>query len=82
MILIQLGRLLYLQLIEFWFALAVIVEKELALIAAKAPHARNHAALGGHARWLLQRVIIVSMRDGLYRSTRLSRVLGLEAQLS
>jgi len=33
-------------LLEVGFALAVIVEKELALIAAKAPHARNHAALG------------------------------------
>ena len=59
-------------MIKFGFALAVIVEKELALIAAKAPHARNHAALG-HT-WLLQRVLRVKMRQST-ALTELSRVL-------
>ena len=47
------GESVYLLLlIEFGFALAVVVEKELALVAAEAPHAGNHAARDGRARLL------------------------------
>ena len=63
-------------LIEFGFALAVVVEKELALVAAEAPHAGNHAALDGHTR-LLQRVTSTNYDEALFRLTGLRAVVGL-----
>ena len=66
----------YLLLIEFGFALAVVVEKELALVAAEAPHAGNHAALDGHTR-LLQRVTSTNYDEALFRLTGLRAVVGL-----
>ena len=68
-------------LIEFGFALAVVVEKELALIAAEAPHAWNHAALHGHTR-LLQRVTSSNYDEALHRVTGLRAVVGLAVQIN